>query len=326
MRIPARLGLVTLGVADLDRSVAFYQALGWEQASSSIDGVIQWFRTADTNLGLFPIRIWPTTRRSHRRSGARSGASRWRSTWTGPRTSMPPSQRRSRPVARSSSPGTDAPFGRSGYFADPDGYPWEVAFNRDFPIGEDGRLRSRSDRSPRDRPVSCGGERPSPSPTGSCAPAGASRLDRTPGVVHCARPGGYLPEYREVRGGRRHPGHVPASRPRCGDHDAAASADGRRRRDPVQRHHGAAGGRGRPRPDRARRRTRGRRAHPHARRRPEAPSARAGSRRASRAGCDPAAAQGVGGAPAGVRRERRSRWRATWSKAARRGRTSARRR
>ena len=31
-RIPARLGLVTLGVADLERSVAFYQALGWEKA------------------------------------------------------------------------------------------------------------------------------------------------------------------------------------------------------------------------------------------------------------------------------------------------------
>jgi len=52
--IPARLGLVTLGVADLTRSIAFYEALGWERAGSSIDGVICWFHTADTNLGLFP--------------------------------------------------------------------------------------------------------------------------------------------------------------------------------------------------------------------------------------------------------------------------------
>ena len=37
-------------------------------------------------------------------------------------------------------PGTDAVFGRSGYFADPDGYPWEVAYNPEFPIGDDGRL------------------------------------------------------------------------------------------------------------------------------------------------------------------------------------------
>lgn len=54
MMVPARLGIVTLGVADLERSVAFYRALGWERCSSSMDGVIHWFRTADTNLGLFP--------------------------------------------------------------------------------------------------------------------------------------------------------------------------------------------------------------------------------------------------------------------------------
>jgi uncharacterized glyoxalase superfamily protein PhnB len=30
--------------------------------------------------------------------------------------------------------------GYSGYFADPDGHPWEIAFNPNFPIGEDGRL------------------------------------------------------------------------------------------------------------------------------------------------------------------------------------------
>lgn len=37
-------------------------------------------------------------------------------------------------------PATDAVFGRSGYFADPDGYPWEIAYNPAFPIGGDGRL------------------------------------------------------------------------------------------------------------------------------------------------------------------------------------------
>jgi len=31
--------------------------------------------------------------------------------------------------------------GYSGYFADPDGHPWEVAYNPNFPIGEDGRLQ-----------------------------------------------------------------------------------------------------------------------------------------------------------------------------------------
>lgn len=61
MTLPARLSIVTLGVADLDRSIAFYEALCWG--------------------------------------------------------------------------------GTSGYFADPDGHPWEVAHNPGFSIDEDGRVR-----------------------------------------------------------------------------------------------------------------------------------------------------------------------------------------
>jgi uncharacterized protein len=138
--IPARLGLVTLGVADLDRSVAFYEALGWERCSSSIEGVIQWFRTADTNLGLFPYRDL---------ADDAAIASPERGSFGG--ITLAINVERPEDVddaiaaaveagASVLKPGTDAPFGRSGYFADPDGYPWEVAYNRDFPIGEDGRL------------------------------------------------------------------------------------------------------------------------------------------------------------------------------------------
>src|SRR5437016_5479162 len=54
MAVPARMGIVTLGVGDLARSIAFYEALGWERCESSVEGVICWFRTADNYLGLFP--------------------------------------------------------------------------------------------------------------------------------------------------------------------------------------------------------------------------------------------------------------------------------
>jgi uncharacterized protein len=37
MTLPARLSTVTLGVANLDRSIAFYEALGWQRKSASID-------------------------------------------------------------------------------------------------------------------------------------------------------------------------------------------------------------------------------------------------------------------------------------------------
>src|SRR3990170_1776474 len=52
MTVPARISIVTLGVEDVGRSAAFYEALGWERASSSMDE-IAWFRTADSWLGIF---------------------------------------------------------------------------------------------------------------------------------------------------------------------------------------------------------------------------------------------------------------------------------
>src|SRR6266511_2607992 len=54
MTVPARMSIVTLGVRDLARSIAFYEALGWQRCESSIEGEISWFRTADSYLGLFP--------------------------------------------------------------------------------------------------------------------------------------------------------------------------------------------------------------------------------------------------------------------------------
>ena len=54
MTLPARLSIVTLGVADLAGSIAFYEALGWQRKSASIEGAIAWFGTADSTIGLFP--------------------------------------------------------------------------------------------------------------------------------------------------------------------------------------------------------------------------------------------------------------------------------
>jgi uncharacterized protein len=50
--VPARISIVTLGVDNLARSKAFYEALGWEVAGAVGDEIC-WFRTADSYLGLF---------------------------------------------------------------------------------------------------------------------------------------------------------------------------------------------------------------------------------------------------------------------------------
>ena len=50
--VPARISIVTLGVDDLGRSKAFYEALGREIAGAVGDEIC-WFRTGDSYLGLF---------------------------------------------------------------------------------------------------------------------------------------------------------------------------------------------------------------------------------------------------------------------------------
>jgi catechol 2,3-dioxygenase-like lactoylglutathione lyase family enzyme len=50
---PKSISLITLGVADLDRSRRFYAALGWEAASAP-EGVV-FIQLAGQVLGLFPL-------------------------------------------------------------------------------------------------------------------------------------------------------------------------------------------------------------------------------------------------------------------------------
>jgi catechol 2,3-dioxygenase-like lactoylglutathione lyase family enzyme len=142
MTVPARLGIVTLGVADLARSIAFYEALGWERRSASIDGVIAWFGTADSNVGLFPWHELAEDARLPAEPRARFGGITLAINVGTPgevATSLDSAVAAGGTLLK---PATVADWGgTSGYFADPDGHPWEVAHNPGFPIDEDGRVR-----------------------------------------------------------------------------------------------------------------------------------------------------------------------------------------
>jgi len=138
--VPARLSIVTLGVADLARSVAFYDALGWERCASSSDE-IAWFRLIGSYLGLYPrdelaadavLPAQPTapfggvTLALNVATEDEVGAALAAAEAAG---------------ARILKPATRAEWGGlSGYFADPDGHPWEVAHNPSFPLDAEGRV------------------------------------------------------------------------------------------------------------------------------------------------------------------------------------------
>jgi uncharacterized protein len=138
--VPARISIVTLGVDSLARSKAFYEALGWEVAGTVGDEIC-WFRTADSYLGLFDreslardagLRSEPTaefggiTLAINVESEAAVDAAFEAALGAGARILKP---------AEATDWG-----GYSGYFADPDGHPWEVAHNPSFPVDKDGRI------------------------------------------------------------------------------------------------------------------------------------------------------------------------------------------
>jgi catechol 2,3-dioxygenase-like lactoylglutathione lyase family enzyme len=139
-RVPARMGIVTLGVSDLKRSIAFYRDLGWQRCDSSIDGTISWFRTADGYLGLFPYEELAADARVDAPTRGSFGGMTLAinvETVEGVGVALDAAVGAGGTLLK---PATELPFGVSGYFADPDGYVWEVAYNPSFPIADDGRL------------------------------------------------------------------------------------------------------------------------------------------------------------------------------------------
>jgi len=135
-----RLTLVTLGVDDLDRSIAFYRdVVGWAPASTD-DGV------AFFDLGGMVLALWP-----HRLLAADSGLSaEGVGAYHGFTLAYNARSRedvdtifaqlRERGADIAKRPVETDWGGYSGYFTDPDGHHWEVAYNPFWPIRDDGRI------------------------------------------------------------------------------------------------------------------------------------------------------------------------------------------
>ena len=140
MSVPAKINIVTLGVADIERAAAFYSALGWERCASGGDE-ITWFRTSGAYLGLF----------SYASLAADADLpSEPRAPFGGITLAINVEAEQAVTDALDAAVVAGGTLlkaaermdwgGFSGYFADPDGHPWEVAFNPFFPIRADGSI------------------------------------------------------------------------------------------------------------------------------------------------------------------------------------------
>jgi len=137
--VEQRLSLITLGVADVARSRRFYEALGW-RASGASQADVAFFQ-----LGGIALSLWG------RAELARDAQLPESSGWGG--VALAHNARSRAEVdalleeagtagARILKPARDTFWGGYvGYFADPDGHLWEVAWNPHFPLDADGSLR-----------------------------------------------------------------------------------------------------------------------------------------------------------------------------------------
>ena len=145
---PARVSLLTLGVADVSRSVAFYEGLGWQVAERNGDtiafmtgeGIVLalWDRAemiADGGEGDLPAGSGSTAFAVNFASADDVDAFYDRAVAVGARPVKPPAK----------------VFwgGYSGNFRDPDGHLWEVAHNPFWRLDETGRL----DLTPQEAPT-----------------------------------------------------------------------------------------------------------------------------------------------------------------------------
>ncbi|MCA2011959.1 VOC family protein [Cereibacter sphaeroides] len=135
---PQRITLVTLGVRDLDRSKAFYAALGW-QGDDNNPGVV-FYDLGGMKMGLFGL---DPLAEDQGRPGATlgTGAMTLAQNFDSPEA-VDAAFALALEAGATALKAPEAVFwgGYSGYFADPDGHVWELAHNPFWPLDADGKL------------------------------------------------------------------------------------------------------------------------------------------------------------------------------------------
>jgi uncharacterized protein len=136
--VDQRLSLVTLGVADVGRARAFYEALGWLTRAAPGDDVVFF------QAGGMVVALWSRARLADDSGVDDRGG--WGGVTLAHNVSSPPevdavieeARRAGASIARE---GAETFWGGySGVFVDPDGHPWEIAHNPHWTLSADGSI------------------------------------------------------------------------------------------------------------------------------------------------------------------------------------------
>jgi uncharacterized protein len=135
-----RINLVTLGVADVARSRAFYEGLGWQASKASVAS------TAFFQLGAIVLSIFGRGALAED-AGVKDGPCGFSGVALAQNCRSKSDVDQAMKNAEAAGGKIVQPArevfwgGYSGYFADPDGHLWEVAWNPHFILDEEDRLQ-----------------------------------------------------------------------------------------------------------------------------------------------------------------------------------------
>jgi uncharacterized protein len=136
--VEQRISLVTLGVEDLQRARAFYEALGWTTRAEPDDDVVFF------QAGGMVVALWDRARLAEDSGVEDSGG--WGGVTLAHNVRSPAEvdeviAQADAAGARIARRGAESFWGGySGVFLDPDGHPWEVAYNPRWKLDADGSV------------------------------------------------------------------------------------------------------------------------------------------------------------------------------------------
>jgi hypothetical protein len=135
-----RVSLITLGVKDLSQSREFYERLGWRRSMAKTEGIV-FFQAGGMALALYPREELAKDANVSSEGRGFNGMTLAYNTRNREEVDSVLAQAQ-RAGAKLLKPAQEAFWGGySGYFSDPDGFLWEVAWNPSFQIAEDGSVR-----------------------------------------------------------------------------------------------------------------------------------------------------------------------------------------
>lgn len=132
-----RVSLITLGVADLERSRSFYEQLGWQ--GQEVDRTV-FFQAVGQAVVLWSRELVAADAGIDEVAGTFGGIVLAHNVASRVEVDEVIAAAANAGAEVTREPGETFYGGYAGVFRDPDGHAWEIAYNPGFPLGADGSL------------------------------------------------------------------------------------------------------------------------------------------------------------------------------------------